>query len=100
MLLMYRDWLRAALEHDFREDPQSIVASRLRDHLESATGGLIENRLMEAPDQAGSFTSPQVEESASALKPATLPPVEEVEQEPVESVIEGDAGRSTNGSAA
>jgi hypothetical protein len=53
MLFMYRDWLRAALEHDFHEDPESIVASRLRDHLESATRWLSEDGPMKGSDQAG-----------------------------------------------
>ena len=53
MLLMYRDWLRAALEHEFHEDPESIIASRLRDHLESATRWLSEDGPMKGSDQAG-----------------------------------------------
>lgn len=53
MLFMYRDWLLAALEHDFREDPQSVIAVRLRDHLESATRWLTDNRLLESSDQLG-----------------------------------------------
>ena len=50
MLFMYRDWLLASLEHDFREDPQSIVASRLRDYLKTVVLWLIENGLMDGPD--------------------------------------------------
>ena len=53
MLLMYRHWLLAALEHDFCEDPQSEVALRLRDHLESATRWLSEDGRMKGSDQAG-----------------------------------------------
>ena len=53
MLFMYRDCLLAALEHDFHEDPQSIVASRLRDHLKTVVLWLIEDGLMKGPDRAG-----------------------------------------------
>ena len=53
MLSMYCDWLIAALEQDLSQDLQSIIAARLRDHLESATKWLSENRVRQGPDQAG-----------------------------------------------
>jgi hypothetical protein len=49
----YYDWLRAALEHDYREDPRSIFASRLRNHLSAVARWLIENPLMDVPGQGG-----------------------------------------------
>jgi hypothetical protein len=53
MVFMYHDWLVATLDQDLYGDPESKIARRLRDHLDSATRWLVENGVMQPPHQAG-----------------------------------------------